>query len=174
MSTASTHRSSRRRETPLREPSPTTNRGSAIVQDNLTHVGHCFCGSVEFRATGSPEVMGYCHCSSCREWAAAPVNAFTLWRRDRVQVTKGAGRIGAYRKTAQIERQWCTICGGHLVTDILSLGLVDVYAPLIPTLKFKPTVHVHYQETVLPMKDGLPKQKDFPKELGGLGVLMPE
>ena len=39
---------------------------------------------------------------------------------------------------------------------------------------FKAALHVNYQETVLPMKDGLPKQKDAPKELGGSGVLVPE
>jgi hypothetical protein len=32
-----------------------------------------------------------------------------------------------------------------------------------------PGVHVFYAETVLPMRDGLPKFKDFPKELGGSG-----
>jgi hypothetical protein len=30
-------------------------------------------------------------------------------------------------------------------------------------------VHVNYEATVLRMKDGLPKLKDFPKELGGSG-----
>jgi hypothetical protein len=29
-------------------------------------------------------------------------------------------------------------------------------------------------ETVLPMRDGLPKLKDFPAELGGSGVAIPE
>jgi hypothetical protein len=33
---------------------------------------------------------------------------------------------------------------------------------------------VHYQETVLRMKDGLPKQKDLPKEMGGAGALIAE
>jgi hypothetical protein len=118
--------------------------------------------------------MGYCHCGSCREWGAAPVNAFTLWRRDKVRVTKGADQVASYRKTPQIERKWCAACGGHLLTDIHSLGLVDVYAPLLPSMAFVPSVHVHYQETVLPMKDGLPKQRDFPTELGGSGTLMAE
>lgn len=118
--------------------------------------------------------MGYCHCGSCREWAAAPVNAFTLWRRDKVRITKGADKVGRYRKTPLIERQWCTVCGGHLLTDILKLELVDVYAALLPTLAFSPSVHVHYQETVLPMRDGLPKQRDFPTELGGSGMLLTE
>jgi hypothetical protein len=144
------------------------------VNDKPTHVGKCFCGAIEFSVTGKPEVMGYCHCSSCREWGAAPVNAFTLWHRDKVHVTKGADKVGGYRKTPQIERKWCTVCGGHLLTDIHSLELVDVYAPVLPTLPFVPSVHVHYQETVLPMRDGLPKQKDFPKELGGSGTLTSE
>ena len=36
-------------------------------------------------------------------------------------------------------------------------------------LAFKPTVHLNYEETVLPMKDGLPKLKDFPAAIGGSG-----
>jgi len=35
-------------------------------------------------------------------------------------------------------------------------------------------VHVHYQETRLPIRDGLPKMKDMPQEMGGSGVLLPE
>jgi len=41
-------------------------------------------------------------------------------------------------------------------------------------LKFEPGVHVNYQETVLPMKDGLPKFKDFPAEFGGSGLMVSE
>jgi hypothetical protein len=49
-----------------------------------------------------------------------------------------------------------------------------VYAAAIPGFPFKPGVHVHYQETVLRIKDGLPKLKDVPKEMGGSGEAMPE
>jgi len=49
-----------------------------------------------------------------------------------------------------------------------------VYAATIPALKFVPGVHVNYSETVLPMKDGLPKLSDFPTEMGGSGVAVPE
>ena len=38
----------------------------------------------------------------------------------------------------------------------------------------KPKVHLNYEETVLPMKDGLLKLKDFPGEIGGSGETMPE
>ena len=136
--------------------------------------GKCFCGAVEIEVNGAPEGMGYCHCSSCRSWSAAPVNAFTLWKPQNVKVTKGAKFVGHFSKTKMSDRQYCTKCGAHLMNNHPILGLVDVYAATIPGLKFSPGVHVNYAETVLPMKDGLPKLKDFPAELGGSGVALPE
>ena len=44
------------------------------------------------------------------------------------------------------------------------LELVDVYAATLPGLTFVPQLHVNYAETVLPMRDGLPKLKDFPSD----------
>jgi hypothetical protein len=35
-------------------------------------------------------------------------------------------------------------------------------------------VHVNYEDTVLRIKDGKPKMKDFPQEMGGSGVVLPE
>ena len=140
----------------------------------ITHKGNCFCGAVELQVQGEPEGMGYCHCSSCRSWSAGPVNAFTLWKPQNVRVTKGAEYLGKFVKTQASHRQYCKRCGGHLMTDHPQLGLVDVYAATIPSLKFTPGVHVNDAETVLPMKDGLPKLKDFPAELGGSGVVVPE
>ena len=52
-------------------------------------------------------------------------------------------------------------------------GFVDVYPATIPSFPFSPEVHVNYESTVLPMKDGLPKLKDFPEELGGSGESLP-
>jgi len=60
------------------------------------------------------------------------------------------------------------------MTNHPTLGLVDVFAATLPDLPFQPGVHVNYAETVLPMKDGLPKLRDFPKEFGGSGEAMPE
>lgn len=54
------------------------------------------------------------------------------------------------------------------------LGLVDVFAATLPGLPFQPGVHINYAETVLPMKDGLPKLRDFPAEFGGSGEAVPE
>jgi hypothetical protein len=91
-----------------------------------------------------------------------------------VRVTAGAEHVGTFQKTAVSQRQFCKKCGGHLMTNHPPLGLVDVFAATLPTLKFSPGVHVNYVETVLPMRDGLPKLKDFPAELGGSGEQIAE
>ena len=123
--------------------------------------GTCFCGTVELEATGAPEAMGYCHCRSCRLWSGAPVNAFTLWKPQAVQVTTGADVLARYQRTADTQRHYCGICGGHLMAVHPKLNLVDVHAAAIPTLLFIPSVHVNYFDHVLSFDDGLPKLGEF-------------
>jgi hypothetical protein len=144
------------------------------MSNDKSYRGSCFCGAVEIRVSGEPAAMGYCHCASCRSWSAGPVNAFSLWKPDAVRVTKGASGIGTYHKTDKSHRKWCKACGGHLFTEHPAWGLTDIYAATIPDLPFKPGIHVHYQETVLRIRDGLPKMKDVPKEMGGSGESLPE
>ena len=37
--------------------------------------GICFCGAVQFTASGESAAMGYRHCESCSRWSAGPVYA---------------------------------------------------------------------------------------------------
>ena len=67
---------------------------------SATYKGSCFCGGVEIEVTGEPVGMGYCHCGDCRSWAAAPVNAFSLWKPEQVRVTKGAAMIASSARPA--------------------------------------------------------------------------
>ncbi|WP_346839712.1 GFA family protein [Microbulbifer sp. SAOS-129_SWC] len=144
------------------------------MSDENSYDGSCFCGAVRIRVTGAPAAMGYCHCESCRSWSAGPVNAFTLWKPEAVEVTQGQDKIGTYHKTPNTYRKWCQVCGGHIFSEHPGMGLTDVYAAVIPDLPYEPTVHVNYQETKLRIRDGLPKLKDFPKEMGGSGILLDE
>ena len=52
--------------------------------------------------------------------------------------------------------------------------LTDVYAASIPEFPYQPALHVNYQETQLRLKDGRPKMKDMPAEMGGSGITLPE
>jgi hypothetical protein len=139
-----------------------------------THKGECFCGAVRMEVLGEPEGMGYCHCQSCRSWSAGPVNAFTLWKIDAVRITAGAENVRVFQKTLMSQRHYCGKCGGHLMNKHEPLGMIDVFAAKLPSLKFAPGLHINYAETVLPIRDGLPKLKDFPKEFGGSGEVVPE
>lgn len=144
------------------------------MENETIHRGSCFCGAVQLEVRGEPEAMGYCHCESCRHWSAGPVNAFTLWKPQAVTITRGADNLDSYHKTPQSRRKWCRTCGGHVLTEHPELGLIDVYAAILPEFEFRPGVHVNYQESVLPIADGVEKLRDIPAELGGSGDQVPE
>ncbi|UJP05459.1 MAG: GFA family protein [Nitrosomonas sp.] len=144
------------------------------MNDQHTYQGSCFCHAVEFTVTGKPVAMGYCHCESCRHWSAGPVNAFTLWHPEAVQITRGSDQIGSYSRTSHSLRKWCKLCGGHVFSEHPEWKLIDVFTAAIPDFPFKPGIHVHYQESVLQISDGLPKFKDIPKEMGGSGIIVEE
>ena len=140
----------------------------------MTYTGECFCGAVKLEASGEPEAMGYCHCRSCRSWSGGPVNAFSLWTPASVKVVAGEDHVATFAKTPLSERKYCAKCGGHLMTNHPPLGMVDIFSATLPDLDFKPGVHINYAETVLPIKDGLPKFRDFPKDFGGSGETLAE
>jgi len=144
------------------------------MSDSKTIKGSCFCGAVQLTVSGDAAGMGYCHCGDCRLWSAGPVNTFTLWPPDAVTITQGADNIETYNKTENSYRKWCKTCGGHLMSEHPGMNLIDVYAPVIPDLAYEPQLHVFYGEKVLSVKDGLPKMKDMPAEMGGSGDTLPE
>jgi hypothetical protein len=144
------------------------------MKTDNTYSAACFCGGVQFTATGEPVAMGYCHCDSCRRWSAGPVNAFTLWKPEAIRITRGADDIATYSKTPRSHRKWCKSCGGHVFTEHPAWGLTDVYAAVLSDFPFTGAVHVNYQETVLRIQDGAPKLRDLPAEMGGSGASMAE
>jgi hypothetical protein len=122
------------------------------MNDKTQHQGSCFCGEVQFTVSGAPEAMAYCHCDSCRQWSAGPVSAFTLWKPTTLKITQGLDNIAGFDKNP----------------------LSDDDTVVMKDFVFKPVFHVHYQESVHAMKDGLPKFKDLPKEAGGSGEQLGE
>ena len=134
-----------------------------------TYKAGCFCGAVELEATGKPVFAGYCHCHDCQAWSAAPINAFSLWKSDSVRVTKGEADIGTFHKTENSYRKFCKLCGGHLMTEHPRMRLIDVYANLLQGYTHEPTLHANYASKMVSVRDGLPKYRDLPAELGGSG-----
>ena len=139
-----------------------------------THKGSCHCGAVEIEAQGPPLDRGYCHCDQCRKYSGAPIAGFALWKAEDVKVTKGSEFLGLYKNSEISDRRFCTKCGTHVMIDHPTLGLADLRGALPASVTLKPTVHLNYEETVLPVKDGLPKLRDFPTAIGGSGEELPE
>ncbi len=139
-----------------------------------TYKGACFCGEVEFEVTGTPVVMGFCHCEDCTTWSASPLNSFSLWPPESLKITKGEDNIGTYNKTENAYRKFCTTCGGHVFSTHPGMKLVDIYPNVVPGLKHEPALHVYYADKTIAVKDGLPKYKDMPTDFGGSGETLPE
>ena len=141
------------------------------MNDEKTYSGSCFCGAVQLTVSGEPEGMGYCHCASHAGAGRRDRSMPSLYGNPKQNDHPGSGEHRHHNKTPNSYRKWCKTCGGHVLTEHPGLGLTDVYAAVIPYFPYHAGVHVHYQETVLPMKDGLPKMKDLPEEMGGSGYI---
>jgi predicted GNAT family acetyltransferase len=134
-----------------------------------TYRAGCFCGAVELEVTGKPVFAGYCHCHDCQAWSAAPINAFSLWKSDSVRIVRGEADIGTFHKTENSYRKFCKRCGGHLMTEHPRMRLIDVYANLLQGYMHAPTLHANYASKMVSVRDGLPKYRDLPADLGGSG-----
>ncbi|MGI9245222.1 MAG: GFA family protein [Steroidobacteraceae bacterium] len=140
----------------------------------MSYTSGCTCGAVQLQLEGEPPVQVYCHCSSCRGWLGAPIHGATLWPTDSVRITQGADKLGMFKRTENSHRQFCTSCGAPVLVGHPAIGMTDVPAGSIRGFSFKPTLHVHYGEKVMAVRDGLPKFKDFPKDFGGSGDVIAE
>jgi hypothetical protein len=152
----------------------TTAEADNTIQQQQVHKGQCFCGQVEVEVTGEAAVQGYCHCESCRSMAAAPVRGLTLFPAEAVRVTKGEAQLKGYSKTDFSDRRHCANCGGQVLIYHPSIGMTDVHSETLKGFDFRPALHVNYQERTLPVRDGLPKFKDFPAGFGGSDETIPE
>ncbi len=93
-----------------------------------------------------------------------------------MKIVAGAEHVGTFHKSPDSisYRQYCKLCAGHLMIHHPDFDMFDVFSATLPDLQFEPIGHVNYVETVMPMRDGLPKYKDFPVEFGGSGEVVPE
>jgi len=139
-----------------------------------TYKAGCACGAVQLEITGDPAVQAYCHCHSCRSWLSAPIHAAALWPASSVKVVKGADNLSLYKRTEGSHRQFCKSCGAAVLVGHPGFGMTDVPSGSVVDLAYKPTAHLNYGEKVMPVRDGLPKYKDFPKEFGGSGEVLSE
>ena len=136
--------------------------------------GRCSCGAVTFEVAGEPLAEGYCHCRDCAQWGASPVSAFVVLPAGSVALTRGSDMVATFNKTPKVNRKFCRNCGGHVLSVLAEEGLEEIYPDTLADYPFAPTFHIHYASKTLALRDGLPKFRDMPADLGGSGEMLPE
>ena len=147
--------------------------------DNRKYEGTCFCGKVKIQVKGTAAAAGYCHCHSCRKWHGAPINAWTIWPDDAVEITQGQDLIHTFNmqgKDGPSTRLSCKTCGAAVANQKPQSSMTVVYAMTLAEsdYSFEPALHIWYAERVLDIADTLPKFVDLPIEYGGSGDLIDE
>lgn len=102
------------------------------------------------------------------------MTAYALWPKGNVRIIKGAKNLGSFSQTGQALRQHCKKCGGSVMTETTTLGLVDVYPVLLKGFRFTPKSHIYYGDRIIDMPDRLPKFRDMPARAGGSDEMIPD
>lgn len=129
----------------------------------VTYEGSCLCGRIRIQITGLPVSAGYCHCKTCRTWHAAPVNAYATWPNEAVRITEGEELLENYQDRRS-NRHWCRHCGSGMLNRLAKERTV-VYAMVLADSGYvhEASCHIHCDEAVLDLQDGIPKYPGWPK-----------
>jgi hypothetical protein len=119
------------------------------------------CGAVRYQAQGLARNLCFCHCTSCRRSAGAPLVAWVTFARGDFAITHGA--LSEYRSSAPVNRGFCALCGTSLTYRHAARdGEIDVtLATLDDPLQLAPEMHVWVGEKLpwLSIEDGRPQYR---------------
>lgn len=73
--------------------------------------GSCLCGAVGIEAKNMSNLVGACHCNTCRKWGGG---AFLAVECGSDVSFEGEENIGVYKSSEWAERGFCQRCGSHL------------------------------------------------------------
>jgi hypothetical protein len=77
-----------------------------------SYSGGCLCGAVRYQVAGPAADPCFCHCTSCRLAAGAPMVAWATFARHGFRVTRGT--LTEYRSSQEVWRGFCAACGSAL------------------------------------------------------------
>ena len=125
--------------------------------------GGCLCGNVRFKISGTPRLVEYCHCNSCRKASGAPVMALAGVALEGFEFSQGDP--GCYVSSPGVERSFCSNCGASLTLFIKEFP-EEIYVSISvlddPTA-MEPGVHIWRSEKLpwFETADELPRYLQF-------------
>ena len=125
--------------------------------------GGCLCGSIRFKLYGSPRLVEYCHCNSCRKAVGAPVMAWVGVAVGQFKITEG--NPGRYTSSSGVERTFCQRCGTSL-TQFAEEFAEEIYVSvcaLDDPATTQPDVHIWRLDRLpwFEIADDLPRYQRF-------------
>ena len=97
-----------------------------------------------------------------------------------LKTTAGADKLKTYEITPKFHKQFCSECGTGVWQYPASKPFIAIFPSLLETnsvkapklaAAMKPQMHVNCENSLVDIKDDLPRFKDFPKEIGGSGEM---
>lgn len=106
----------------------------------MSATGGCACGKVRFLATGDPDRVGLCHCTTCRKKHGAPYNVFVVYPADRV---KFEGEMTGWKSSEHATRYSCARCASPIYMDEPNDGVVELHLGSFDDVGiFEPTAEI--------------------------------
>ena len=96
--------------------------------------GGCYCGAIRYEAEGDPIFRLQCHCRECQYISGGSPNVCDDDAGGRLPLHQGhAAAVHAQRSRDPVTREFCAICGTHLVSRspkgagavIIKVGTMD-------------------------------------------------
>jgi hypothetical protein len=125
----------------------------------LSYDGGCLCGAVRYRLRGPVRHLCYCHCTSCRRAAGAPMVPWGTVTLEQFHLVRGG--LTEYRSSAPVVRGFCALCGtGITYRHAARVQDIDVaLATLDEPQRLAPEAHVWVADKLpwVQISDGLPQ-----------------
>jgi len=169
-------------ESESKPSAPRAPRAEAQTPFDVTEAyeGACYCGEVRVRCRGEARAISYCHCSVCRRLSGAPFSCQALFQDDQVSFELQPGASLAPLRTSKgVERSRCGSCFAPVRGTLQGGKLVAIPLVLLacwrgegesqgPNPRLRPRHHLHYDDRVMDVRDGLPKYAAGLRDTGRL------
>src|SRR5262245_47407572 len=79
--------------------------------------GSCLCGAVSYELRGTPLLMYYCHCVTCRKASGSSFATNVIVRAEDFALVAGQDLLAAFESSPNKRRHFCRACGSPIFSQ---------------------------------------------------------
>ena len=133
----------------------------------MEFTGRCYCGNIQYKASGEPAIKVQCHCRECQYISGGSANVTIGMPEDGFEYTQGTpSQFKRPDLPNGVTREFCGNCGTQLLSR--APGLAGVMLIKVGTMddpaKFSPDMAIFTadKQPFHHIADGLPDYAGFP------------